>query len=232
MPDPITGLIGSTVISAGAGLFGASQQAGAAADATAAQTAANDKNIEFQKAIFEDQKAALKPWQDFGMEALKTMQTKYQNGDFDLSGFGMEELANDPGYQLRLKEGQNALDTAATARGKFISSDQMKDLSRYSQEFAANEFGAAYGRAASERDTQFNILNDMAGKGYGAASALSGVSADLGSKVGTSLINQGNAAANGALQQGNAWANFGAGLAQTGNQGISNFLLAQQLGML
>lgn len=227
-------LIGSAVISGGAALFGASQQSKSQDKATGAQVQANRENIAFQKDIFNQQKALLKPWRDVGASALKDLQGRISRGEFDLSGYGYDDLIKDPGYQFRKAEGNAALDAAAAARGKLVSGDQLRGVAEFNQELASQEFNNAYNRSAAERDTQYNILSDQAGRGYQAAAATSGVAGELGSKVGTSLINTGNAIATGAVNQGNIWANFGQNVAGVANQGISNMLLynrLQQLGI-
>lgn len=230
MPDPLSATIGSAVIGAGSSIFGASQQASANDRATDAQVQSNKDNIKSQEKIFADQKAALAPWQTMGLDALKRIQTGIKDGSFDLSRFGMSDLIKDPGYQFRLQEGTNALETAAAARGKFISGDQVNALQGFGQQMASQEFGAAFGRAAGERDTRFNILSDMANRGYGAATALSGVTGQFGDRLASSNANMGNALAQGAINSGNIWSGLGTNIAQTANTGIGNYLLMKQLG--
>lgn len=222
-------LIGSALISGGAALFGANAQSKAADKATKAQTAANDQNIALQKDVFAQQKAALKPWQDAGLSALKSIQDKIANGSFDLSKYGYDDLIKDPGYQFRAEQGTNALEQAAAARGKFISGDQLKDVTSFNSNLASQEFGNAFGRTQAERDTNYNILNTEATRGQNAASALSGVAGQMGQNIGTSIINKGNAAATGATNQGNIWANLGTNVANIANQGIENSILYNRL---
>ncbi len=59
-------------------------------------------------------------------------------------------MANDPGYQFRLKEGQRTVENAAAARGSVLSGGTLKALDRYNQDYASGEFGNVYNRA---RDT-------------------------------------------------------------------------------
>lgn len=222
-------ILGSAAIGAGASLFGASQQASAADKATSAQVQSQRDNIAFQKDIFGQQKEALAPWQTAGLDALKRIQTGISDGSFDLSKYGYQDLVQDPGYQFRLSEGTNALERAAAARGKFISGDQLRDVTAYGQGMASQEFGNAFARAQAERDTRFNMSSSVANMGYGAATALSGVAGQLGDKVGNAQTNIGNAQAQGSLNAGNVWANLGTNLATTANRGIENILTYRRL---
>lgn len=70
-----------------------------------------------------------------------------------------EAVLADPGYRFRADEGQGALERSAAARGLLRSGGTLKDLSKWSQEFASQEYGNVYDRALKEfitrRDTAF-----------------------------------------------------------------------------
>lgn len=53
----------------------------------------------------------------------------------------------DPGYQFRLKAGQEALERSAAARGTLLTGGTMKDLTAYQQDLASQEYQKAYDRA-------------------------------------------------------------------------------------
>lgn len=82
--------------------------------------------------------------------------------------FNAEDLYNDPSYQFRFNEGAKASERMASAGGRVLGGRTLKELMRYGQDFASNEFGQAYGRALGEnqlaygRDTdQYNrLLNE------------------------------------------------------------------------
>lgn len=222
-------LLGGAALSAGASIFGANAQASAAKKAANAQTAAQDKNIALQKEIFDKQSATLQPWQTAGLDALKKIQTGIADGSFDLSKYSYDDLVKDPGYQFRVDQGTNALERAAAARGKFVSGDQINALQDFGQQMASQEFGNAFARAQSERDTRVNLLSGIADRGYGAATALSGVAGQMGDRISTANTNIGNAQATGAINQGNAWAGLATNLAKTGNNALENYLLYDRL---
>src|SRR5262245_9184328 len=61
--------------------------------------------------------------------------------------FNPTDLANDPGYQFRLAEGQKALEGSAAARGVLGTSGTLKGITAYGQNLASTEFQNAYDRA-------------------------------------------------------------------------------------
>jgi hypothetical protein len=63
---------------------------------------------------------------------------------------------NDPGYQFRLQQGQQALERAAAARGTLLTGGTAKDEQAYGQGFASNEYSNVYNRAAQDYNTNRN----------------------------------------------------------------------------
>lgn len=61
--------------------------------------------------------------------------------------------ANDPGYSARLQEGQKALERSAAARGTLLTGQTAKELDRYAQDYAANEYQNVYNRSLQEYGT-------------------------------------------------------------------------------
>lgn len=63
-----------------------------------------------------------------------------------LGTFSQTDLENDPGYVFRQREGEKALQRGAAAKGLSLSGGALKDLSRFNQGLASDEYGKAYGR--------------------------------------------------------------------------------------
>lgn len=76
-----------------------------------------------------------------------------------------EDVFNDPGYQFRLQQGQQALERAAAARGTLNTGGTLKDVSQFGQGLASQEYGQAYGRKMGEYQSDYG---DYLG-GYGRA---------------------------------------------------------------
>lgn len=70
------------------------------------------------------------------------------------------QLAGDPSYQFRLKEGQRALQNSAAARGTLRTGGTLKDLLGYGQSFASQEYNNIYNRAADAYDRNYRNAAD------------------------------------------------------------------------
>lgn len=60
------------------------------------------------------------------------------------------QVKNDPAFQFRLKEGQNAIERSAAARGTIKTSGTLKDVLNYGEEAASQEYDKIYGRSRDE----------------------------------------------------------------------------------
>lgn len=68
---------------------------------------------------------------------------------------GQQVLADDPGYQFRLTEGQKALESSAAKRGGLLSGGTGKALQRYGQDLASQEYEKAYSRALGRNELTY-----------------------------------------------------------------------------
>ena len=124
----------------------------------------------------------LEPWRRGGQEAF----SRLASGDY------ATDLANDPGYQFRLGEGQRALEASASARGNLNSGATMKALTRYGQDYASNELDKAYSR-----------LSNLAGFGASANMANIQNNQQYGQAVSANYTGQADANAAAAVNQWN-----------------------------
>jgi hypothetical protein len=70
--------------------------------------------------------------------------------------FQAPTLPDDPSYQFRLKQGQEALETSAMSRG-LLGGDTMRAIVDYGQNAASQEYGATYNRAFDLWNAQNNL---------------------------------------------------------------------------
>ena len=98
-----------------------------------------------------------------------------------------------PGYDFRLKQGQDSLEASAAARGGLNSGAAMRDLLKYGQDYGSNEYGNYLSRLGARADT-----------GMGAAQMSGQASQQAAAGVSNALGNIGNAQAAGAIGVGNA----------------------------
>ena len=78
-----------------------------------------------------------------------------------------EEAASSPGYEFRRREGQRAIENAASAKGMLRTGNTWKDLLKYGQDYATAEYDKTYGRARSEHDLSYGKAQDRYGRAQG-----------------------------------------------------------------
>lgn len=207
MPDPVTGTIaavtvGSSLIGANASRSAASTQANAAAQASDAQRAMFERQVELQEPF---RQAGLKG-QNRLLELLGLGEDKAAPGygKYATAEFGMDQFKADPGYAFRMSEGMKALERSAAARGGLLSGATLKGTQRYGQDLASQEYQNAFNRYQAERVGTLNPYQALAGTAQTSANVLTNAAGNLGGQLGSNIIGAGNAQAAGQIGQANA----------------------------
>lgn len=201
-------IAGGALLGAVASDSAAGAQAGAAHGATDAQLA-----------MYNTSRADMEPWKVAGQNSLNHMLylmgietpggvTKAP-GDETYWGsltkpFSMKDYQEDPGYGFRLKEGMKALEHSASAKGNLLSGGMMKGISRYSQDYASNEYANAYNRYNQNQANLFNRYAAISGVGQTTAQQTGAMGVQTGANVGNSMMAAGNARASGYIGGANA----------------------------
>jgi len=146
--------------------------------ASQTQLTAQEKALAFQQQALDTQRADLAPFRATGLQATQQLGAGTQpGGEFtgdvpftppdvpQYTPFGAKEFQQDPSYQFRVREGLKALDRTASARGNLVSGRSLKEVQRYGQDAASQEYQAAYARHTGD------YQNRLAGydRGYGQA---------------------------------------------------------------
>lgn len=156
---------------------------------------------------------------------------------------------NDPGYQFRLQQGQQALERSAAAKGNLLTGNTARDINSYGQDYASNEYNNVYNRALGQYQQNYNIFNQNQAKQYNALASLAGVgqttAGQLGSAGQQAANNVGNILLTSGAQQGQQINNaaaarasgyvgaanaYGGALSGVGNNISQTLLLKQLLG--
>lgn len=258
----------AAVAAAGATAYGASQSADAARDAAKIQGRAAEQANLTQRELFEQTRQDVAPYRNIGYRALTQLQRGFLRGEspsprppsFEQAPrfSGQVNLTEDPGYQFRLQEGQRALERSAAARGGLLSGNQLRDLTRFGQWLASQEYGAAFDRALTrynadanrsesqygrdlqsylldynrfqqDRVNRFNRLSALAGLGQTAAQQLGNDRANLGQQISQNTLGAANAAAAGRIGSQNAINQGVAGGINAINAGLQNYAFLSQL---
>lgn len=125
----------------------------------------------------DTQSKEYKEYIEFGKNAL----TSLVDEDEDLfRDFTLDDFQTTPAYDLRKREGQNAIINRGSALG--VTGQTAKDFIKYSQDYAYDAFGTERSYFTGQQDKRLNYLTSAANMGLGALSdqsRLTGISADL-----------------------------------------------------
>lgn len=136
-----------------------------------------------------------KPFADEGaygkMGQYGELQRDFTNADF----------VKDPGYQFRMDEGAKAVDYGAAARGGALSGAAAKQMQRYGQGFASNEFMNAYNRWNQDKANKFNRLSGISGTGQAQVNQLTNAGQNYQNSVNNAGYNAGQARSSGYATQ-------------------------------
>jgi hypothetical protein len=204
-----TAIVGSAVIGSQASKSAAQTQANAANNATAANTAATERQV-----------ALSEPWRTAGTTAVNQLSTMTQPGGELTKNFSYEPFnySADPGYAFRLKEGMNAMNATAAARGGLISGNALKAGQAYGQELGSQEYSNAFNRylqnySNAQNTFQLNRnnltqpLQFLSGQGQAAAAGqASSIGANAANNAALST-GAANATAAGQVGSANAYSN-------------------------
>jgi hypothetical protein len=257
---PYAPLVSAGVSGIGA-IIGANTSANAARDAATTQAnAATAANATLSR-IYDQSRADLAPYRAVGTAALGQLagltDQPLTYGAFDEKPYaftpptGQQVLNDDPGYQFRVEQGQKALERSGASRGLTLSGGQLKDLTRFGQGQAAQEYQAAYERSRQRnqmgyerglgayntnfgtlttlRNTRYNELAGLAGTGQTATNAANTLAANTGTQLAANTTSAGAAQAAGQVGAASAVNTGISGVGSALNSFNQYNLLSQQL---
>lgn len=215
-------MLTSAVTGAGAAKSAAQTQADAAREANA---------LGYQ--IYQEQKGLQEPFRKAGIDAQNKLLTYLglpggtEGADFGkyARDFGMSDFTADPGYAFRMSEGLKGLERSAAARGGLLSGTGLKNIQRFGQDLASQEYGSAYNRYQTNRLNQLAPLGSLMASGQSAAANVGSAAGQYGATAGANITGAGAAQAAGQVGQANALTNaLGSYLNYSSNQDLVNAL--------
>ncbi len=90
------------------------------------------------------------PGQPGGPNSQTTDANGFPRSDSQFTPFvapSYEDIVNDPAFQFRLEQGENALQHSAAAKGLLRSGGTLRDILGYGQDLASTEYANTYNRA-------------------------------------------------------------------------------------
>ncbi|MCP3683940.1 MAG: hypothetical protein GY861_14750 [bacterium] len=140
----------------------------AALEAARIQTEYGQKGLDLQKQMYEQGRQDQMPWMQAGQNQLDVMQQGMQSGAYDPGKFEYQPMGEfdfkaDPGYQFRLGEGNKQIQAMASAGGTLGGIGTAKELMRYGQGLASDEYGRAHQRYTGDRAFDYGTQYDQYG---------------------------------------------------------------------
>ena len=192
-------------------ITGSNKQVKAAQNAANIQAAAADKSSQIQKDMFEQVRGDLNPYRTAGSDALAQLMGKMQPNGFFNQTYQGQDIYDDPSYQFRVNQGNNAIQGGAAAQGGLLSGATLKALQNYGQEAASQEYQNAYNRFNADQTNQYNRLSNLVGIGQNAAAQTGNAGTQTAQAIANNTMQGANSQAAGTIAAGNKQANaFGA----------------------
>lgn len=116
-----------------------------------------------------------------------------------LDPFTAADLTSEPGYQFGLAEGEEGLNRAASAAGRYDSGATLKALTQFNQDYAGTKFNDAFARDRAAKGDIYGYLSGVSGTGANAATQTAGIGANAANAAGQYLTNAGDARAAGTV---------------------------------
>lgn len=199
---PVAAPLLPVILGAAGSLGAAAISAGGASDAAAQQTAAGQQAVALQQ-----------PYLNAGQGAIGQLSTLTGPGGALMQPYGQTFTAptdvteqNDPGFQFRLQQGQQALERSAAAKGGLLSGGTVKAEQRYAQDYASNEYQNVYNRALTEYQQAYNIFQNDQANQYARLLGVAGLGQSSAVNAGNALVGIGNAQGAASVGGANAWA--------------------------
>ena len=202
--------IGSSLIGAGSSYFAAKEAredqlkggrfaAAAAERAAKIQADAAREGLDIQRDMYDVARRDLSPFRRIGKNAFTTLGQLYGipgSGGGSTEAFNkeaVEAFRRSPDYQFAFEEGQRAVNFGNAGKGQLLSGNNMRDLTRFGQGLATQNFQNYAAR-----------LLQLAGMGQNAGTVGAGQSMQFGQAAADALGNVGQARASGIVGGANA----------------------------
>lgn len=201
-------VVGAGALGAGATMFGASKAASAQTKAAAIAAAQ-------QKAMYDQTRADLGPYREYGGNAMQALQDTqgYWGSPIVMDQAAVEQT---PGYQFTLKQGLKAVQNAASARGLGVSGAALRGAADYTTGLANKTYMDQFNLENINRGNVYNRLMGIGTLGQNAAAQTGAAGANAANNISQAYTNAGNAQAGSYMAQAGAFNNFANNMAGLG----------------
>lgn len=205
MTDPVSAVIGTSLIGGGIKAITGDKAAG-----VASRAASNASTVEQQK--LDDTTDNFNPYLQTGVQANNALSSRLNELTAPIT-MNEATLQNTPGYQFNLAQGEKAVQNAASARGLGTSGAALKGAAQYATGLADSTYQNQFNNANINNTNAYNRLMGVSNSGQTAANNLGVFTTGVGQSQGGNNIASGSgeiagiSAAGGAI--GNAISNAG-----------------------
>jgi hypothetical protein len=133
-------MVAPAIIGGGLSVLGGIFGSKGAKKAANVQVQSAEKGIGEIARQYDQTRADFAPWREAGGQAIGNLSAMLQPG---------YDHTTSPGYQFRFNEGQRAVEGSAASKGMLMSGGTLKDLTRFGQGVAADDFNQQFNRQAS-----------------------------------------------------------------------------------
>jgi hypothetical protein len=135
-----------------------------------------------------------------------------------------------PGYDFRLKQGQQANMMANNVSGGAVGGNALKALQDYSQNAASTEYANAFNQFQTQRGNIYSNLSNIANLGFKGVTGQGNAIMGTATNVADSIQAQGNAQAASTMAQGQIYGNMIQNVAGAAGSGFGNYMSAPPAG--
>lgn len=189
----------------------------ASGNAADAQESAANTASQTQLSMFNQMRSDLQPYMQTGLSANTSLNNLTGiNGGDPLSSpllqapsmnLSQSALAQTPGYQFNLYQGQKSVQNSAAARGLGASGAALKGAASYATGLADSTYQNQFNNAVTNQNNQFNRLLGLTQIGQTSAAGVGSAGITTGQGIASNTIGAGNAAAAAANAMGSAGSN-------------------------
>lgn len=209
----------------------------AAGKAAKAQGKASDASIAEQRAQFEAMQRTLKPYVDAGSPALRQLasysdvaqpaleEQQALNGMLgpQAQQDAINRIEQSPLYMEQVRQGENAMLQNASATGGLRGGNTQAALAQFRPAVLSQMIEDKYSKLGGMVDFGGNAAQNLATMGQASGAGVGAAGMNMASNIGNAQMAAGDARAQAALAQGQAWGNVGGAVSYLGGMGAQGY---------
>jgi hypothetical protein len=199
-----TAVVGSSVIGAGASIFGANKAADAQKDAA-------NQAIGMQQQQYQQTRQDLSPYRDIGAQASGDLSKRLSELTSPIS-VDPNQLENSDYYKFASTQGQKAVTNSSAARGLGSSGALLKGAASFAKGLATDTYKTAFDMGNTNQSNAYNRLKGLVDTGENAAAQTGALGEKAAYNSGVATIGAGNAEASADNKIGSSVSNLASNL--------------------